>query len=228
MSSTEIRAQVRTNTIPRLGADGVVTDLRATRDGSLNTADWFQAMVREGRVYCAQAGLLTTEITWTATATNDQTKPAMFIDVPTGTTITPIEISVYFEAFGTSAQMEIEAITGTGGVSAGGTAMVITNMRSDAPDTSVCTATSDVTGGTACTANVNAFWRDGAQFAITKTAGSATVAATDPNKFVWRFTDSMVAPVVVGPGQLMVTQGSNAGTGFGKVIFVEEPSSAVI
>ena len=123
--------------------------------------------------------------------------------------------------------MEIEAITGTGGVSAGGTAMTITNMRTDAPFTSACTATSDITGGTACTTNVNAFWRDGAQFAITKTAGSATVSVNDTNNFVWRYTDGLYAPVVVGAAQLMVTQGSQAGTGFGKIIFIEIPSSSI-
>jgi len=201
---------------------------QSTVDGSLLTASWIQQKVLEGRVFCAQAGLLTTAITWTATATNDQTKPAMFLHVPDGTTVIPLEISMYFEAYGTNAQAELEAITGTGGVSAGGTAMTITNMRSDANVTSLCTATSDITGGTACTANVNAFWRDGQQFAITKTTAKADASIYDPNKFVWRHSDSLVAPVCKGASQLMVTQGSQAGTGFGKIIFVELPTGDLI
>lgn len=201
--------------------------VRSLRDGTLLSAEWIMAQTIRGRLMCAQAGLLSTAITWEATATNDQTKPAMFIDVPSGTTIFPLEISLYMEAYGTSAQFECEAITGTGGVSAGGTAMAITNMRSDAPYTTNCTATSDVTGGTACTANLSAFWRNGQQFAITKTAGSATAAADDPNRFVWRYTDGLFCPIVVGAGQLMVTQGSQAGTGFGKIIFIEVPTSEV-
>jgi hypothetical protein len=151
----------------------------------------------------------------------------MFLDVPSGTTIFPLEISIYMEAFGSNAQFECEALTGTGAVSAGGTAMTITNMRSDAPYSTNCTATSDITGGTAPTANVNAFWRDGQQFAITKSAASATAAASDPNKFVWRYTDGLFCPIVVGAGQLLVTQGSQAGAGFGKIIFIEVPTTEI-
>lgn len=224
---TDMSVITGVSSVSRATEDDHRMNARSTRDGALFTADWIMAMCLEGRVFCAQAGLLTTAITWTATATNDQTKPAVFIDVPSGTTIVPIEIQLYMEAFGTNAQFECEAITGTGGVSAGGTAVSITNMRSDAPFTSLCTATSDITGGTACTTNVNAFWRDGQQFAITKSAGSATAAAGDPNKFVWRLTDGLYAPVVVGAGQLMVTQGSQAGTGFCKVIFAEVPSTSI-
>jgi len=222
-----MKGKARQTSAVSVESEGSDVYLRAMRDGTLLSADWILAKTIQGRLFCAQAGLLTTEITWTATATNDQTKPAMFIDVPSGTTIFPLEISLYMEAYGSNAQFECEAITGTGGVSAGGTAMTITNMRSDAPYTSNCTGTSDITGGTACTTNLSAFWRDGAQFAITKTGGSATVAATDPNKFVWRYKDGLYCPIVVGHGQLMVTQGSQAGTGFGKIIFIEVPTSEI-
>ena len=74
-------------------------------DGSFMTAGWIQQMVLEGRVFCAQAGLLTTAITWTAIATNYQTKPALFLQGPDGTTILQLEISLYMEAFGTHAQL---------------------------------------------------------------------------------------------------------------------------
>jgi len=216
------------SSVSRATDDGHVMDLRMTRDGAAFGADWTLGLCLEGRVFCAQAGLLSTAITWTATATNDQTKPAMFLSVPSGTTVIPLEISLYMEAYGTTAQFECEALVGTGAVSAGGTAMAITNMRTDAPYTSNCTATSDITGGTAPTANISAFWRDGEQFAITKSAGSATVAVHDPIKWVWSWKDSLYVPVVVGPAQLLVTQGSQAGTGFGKIIFVEVPTTSVV
>lgn len=208
-------------------SEGADVYVRALRDGTLLSADWIMAQTIRGRLMCAQAGLLTTAITWTAVATNDQTKPAVFIDVPLGTTILPIEISLYMEAYGTNAQFECEAITGTGGVAAGGTAVVITNMRSDAPYNSNCTATSNNTGATACTTNVNAFWRDGQQFAITKTTAKADSSIYDPNKFAWRYKDGLYCPIVVGAGQLMVTQGSQAGTGFCKIIFIEVPTSEI-
>ncbi len=227
MSGTDMRVFSGVSSVTRATEDDHRMDVRSDRSGIIITEEKIMALSQEGRVFCAQAGLLTTEITWTATATNDQTKPAVFIDVPSGTTIIPVEIQLYMEAFGSTAQFECEAITGTGGVSAGGTAVVITNMRTDAPFASLCTATSDITGGTACTTNVNAFWRDGQQFAVTKSAGSATVAVSDPIKFVWRYSDGKYAPVVVGPAQFMLTQGSQAGTGFAKIIFVEIPSSSI-
>ena len=224
MSSTEIRGNVEVSNVNRLASESHSKELRCGKDGSLFTADWFQSMAMEGRMFCAQAGVLTTPITWTATAANDQAKPAMFISVPDGTTIIPLEISLYMEAFGTDSLFECAAITGTGGVSAGGTAMSITNMRTDAPHTSLCTATSDLTGGTACTANVNEFWKSGVQkVATTATADDASMR--NPDVFTWRYTDGMFAPVIKGAGQIMVTQGSQAGTGFGRIIFVEIPTA---
>jgi hypothetical protein len=151
----------------------------------------------------------------------------MFLDVPAETTIIPIEISMYFEAFGTDALFEIAALCGTGAVSAGGTAMTITNMRTDAPFTSNVTATSDITGGTAPTANISAFWASGIQL-VTTTATSDDDSSRRPDLFVWRYKDSGYAPVVRGAAQLLVTQGSQAGTGFGKVIFVELPTSELL
>lgn len=222
-----LKLKARQTSAISTASEGADVYARGLRDGTLLSADWILAQTIRGRLMCAQAGLLTTAITWTATATNDQTKPAMFIDVPAGTTIFPLEISIYMEAYGTNAQFECEAITGTGGVSAGGTAMAITNMRTDAPYATNCTATSDITGGTACTANVNAFWRDGQQFAITKTTAKADSSIFDLNRFVWRYKDGLFCPIVVGAGQLMVTQGSQAGTGFGKIIFIEVPTTEI-
>ena len=208
-------------------SEGADVYLRALRDGTLLSADWIMAQTIRGRLMCAQAGVLTTAITWTATATSDQTKPAVFIDVPLGTTILPLEISLYMEAYGTNAQMECEAVTGSGGVSAGGTAVLVTNMRSDEPYKTNCTVTSDITGGTACTKNVNSFWRDGQQFAITKTTAKADSSIYDPNKFTWRYKDGLYCPIVVGAGQLMLCQGSQAGTGFARIIWIEVPTSEI-
>ena len=132
------------------------------------------------------------------------------------------------EAFGTTAQFEVMAAVGTGGASAGATACTITNLRTDAPNTSTCTAGSDLTGGTYMTTNVSEFWRDGQQFAITKSAGSATAAASDPVKFEWKLSDAMTAPVMVGASQLAIVIGSQAGTGFCIVTWAEYPSTMVI
>jgi len=224
-----IKAKARQTSAISVGSEGDDVYARALRDGTILSADWILAQTIRGRLMCAQAGVLTTAITWTATAANDQTKPAMFLDVPSGTTIFPLEISLNMEAYGTNAIFECAAVTGSGGVSAGGTAMTITNMRSDAPYSTNCTATSDVTGGTACTTNVNEFWKSGLQKAITVSTAVANVANSgkDFYTFTWRYSDGLYCPIVVGAGQLMVTQGSQAGTGFGRIIFIEVPTTEV-
>ena len=224
-----IKAKARQTSAISVGSEGDDVYARALRDGTILSADWILAQTIRGRLMCAQAGVLTTAITWTATAANDQTKPAMFLDVPSGTTIFPLEISLNMEAYGTNAIFECAAVTGSGGVSAGGTAMTITNMRSDAPYASLCTGTSDITGGTACTTNVNEFWKSGLQKAITVSTAVANVANSgkDFYEFAWRYKDGLFCPIVVGAGQLMVTQGSQAGTGFGRIIFIEVPTSEV-
>ena len=207
--------------------EGDDANVRSMRDGTLFTQEWVMAMALEGRMFCAQAGLLTTAITWTATATNDQTKPAMFLHVPNGTTVIPLEIRLYMEAYGTDALFEVAMLTGTGAVSASGTAMTITNMRTDAPITSLCTATSDITGGTAPTANISSFYASGVQL-VTTVATSDDASMRTPDEWVWSLKSSGYAPVIKGAGQLLVTQGSQAGTGFGKIIFIELPTSYLI
>lgn len=204
------------------GGDAV--DVLAAKDGAILSQEWVMAQILKGRGFCAQAGLLSTPITWTATATNDQTKPAMFLDVPDGTTVIPLEVRLYMEAYGTDALFECQFLTGTGGVSAGGTAMTITNLRTDAPIKSLCTATSDITGGTACTANISAFYQAGVQL-VTTIATSDDASMRTPDEWVWNYKTAGYTSPIKGHGQLMAVQGSQAGTGFGKIIFLEIPTA---
>jgi hypothetical protein len=215
------------SSVTRATDDGHVMDLRMTRDGTPFSAEWLLGLAMEGRVFNASAGALTTPITWTSTATIDGTKAAFFLSAPAGTCVIPVSIALYMEAFGTTAQFEVMAAVGTGGVSAGGSAVTIQNLRSDAPYTSNCTVTSDLTGATYMTTNIAEFWRDGQQFAITKSAGSATAAASDPIKFEWTYVKSKVAPILIGAAQLGVFIGSQAGTGFCTVQWVEIPTTSV-
>ena len=201
--------------------------VRALRDGTLLSAEWILAQTIRGRLMCAAAGVLSTPITWTATAACDQTKAAVMVDVPLGTTIFPLQIALQMEAYGTNAIFECAASTGSGGVSAGGTAVTVKNMRSDAPYSTNCTVTSDLTGGTALTTNDAEFWHDGLQVAITKATAVNNIANKDDFKFVWNYKDGLFCPIVVGAGQLVVTQGSQAGTGFCKVFWIEVPTSEV-
>jgi hypothetical protein len=208
--------------------DGQIGIQRLNRRGeSVNNRFELQSAI-DGRVFVASAGTLTTPITFTSTAAIDGTKAAFFLAVPVGYTVIPLEIVCYMEAFGTTAQFEIMASCGTGGVTAGATTVGITNIRTDAPFTSQCTAGSDLTGATYMTTNVSEFWRDGQQFTVTKSAGSATASVYDPAIFRWRVADAAYAPVLVGASQLGVFIGSQAGTGFVKCVFAEYPSIYVV
>lgn len=221
-----LKLKARQTSAISTASEGADVYARGLRDGTILSADWIMAQAIRGRLMCAQAGLLTTAITWTATATNDQTKPAMLLHVPDGTTIFPLEISLYMEAYGSDALFECAALIGTGAVSAGGTAMTITNMRTDAPYKSNCTGTSDITGGTAPTANISSFWATGLQLVAT-IATSDDASPRQESLHVWRYKDSGYPPIVVGAGQLLVTQGSQAGTGFGKIVFIEVPTTEI-
>ena len=223
--SSEFTRVLQTTYLSTPDGQGAVE--RFNRRGEQVTSEFVFQAALDGRLFVASAGALTTPVTFAATATIDVTKPVIWGSVPSGTTIIPVAIVLYMEAFGINAQCEFEAKVGTGGSrTSGGTLVTATNMRSDAPNTSQVTwyqgdATPVFVGSTT---NVSRFWRDGEQFAITKTTASATASASDPHKFVWKLLDSYTAPVAVGASQIAVHQGSNAGTGFCDVYYVELPT----
>lgn len=220
-------AILKAKSIERSG-DGDDIYLRSVLSGSLSVADFFAVMALTGRMYTVNAGLVTTPVTWTATATIDITLPVLFGRIPSDKGIIPVSLWLYMEAFGTSAQFECEAKIGTGGsLTSGGTTRTAVCTRSDIEGGS---GTLWTEGGNSILAvgsiaRINRFWRDGAQFAITKTAGSATVAATDPNKFKWSAKETGEIHVAGPDSQLAIYQGSQAGTGFAGITYVEVPKS---
>ena len=208
--------------------DGTDTYLRMVLSGELAVADYFAIKAMKGQMFNASSISVTTPTTWTATATIDITKPALFLSVPTNKVIIPVEIVLYMEAFGTTAQFECQAVIGTGGSwASGGTAITPVCTRSDLSNTSGCSVYAGgntiVTVGQ--TAKLNYFWRDGQQFAITKTTGSATASVTDPCRFVWRASDGYNLNIAGPSSQLQINQGSQAGTGFVTLVYAEIPSS---
>ena len=213
-------AILKGKTAARTG-DGIDVYLKALLSGELGMADYFFVQAMKGNQYYIGSADVSTPTTWTAVAVNTVTTPALFVSVPANKVLIPVHIELYYEAFGTDAQMECQAVSGTGGSrTSGGTAITPVNNRTDLSDNSGLTCyaggASIVTVGQ--TGNINVFWRDGRQFAVTKTASSATVSSDDPHKFVW---DAVLTNtfVMCGPSaQLQVNQGSQAGTGFVKLI----------
>ncbi len=202
--------------------------MRGTRDGSLFTAEWFEALAQEGRVFVANIGTATGEITFAA-GTITTTAPDLWLSVPAGTTVIPLKLVIYMEAFGSNAQFECMAAVGTGGVvGSGGAAITPTSLRTDKPITSGCSIRRTDTGATYMTTNVSEFFRNGQQFAITKTTASATAAGSDPNIFIWNRREHFGGPVMVGASQMMVFASSQAGKGFITLTYAEVPSTSIV
>lgn len=220
-------AILKAKSIERTG-DGSDVYLRSVLNGSLAIADFFAVMALTGRMFTVNGGLVTTPVTWTATATIDITKPVLFGVVPSDKAIIPVSLWLYMEAYGTNAQFECDAVIGTGGsYTSGGTARTPVNTRSDITAGSGATfyeggATIVVVGATT---KLNRFWRDGEQFAITKTTASATAAVHDPNKWSWSAKNTGEIHVAGPDSQIAIHQGSQAGTGFVSLTYVELPKS---
>src|SRR3990167_1136983 len=126
----DIRAKTGVRQPDRQTQDKALAFVRALRDGSLSMADFVMVSALEGRGFVANAGTVTSPITFGA-GTIDTTEPDFDMLVPAGTLVIPVEIRVYMEAFGTNAQFECMASVGTGGTQGTDTAVTPTNLRAD-------------------------------------------------------------------------------------------------
>lgn len=220
-------AILKAKSVERSG-DGSDVYLRSVLSGQLAVADFFAVMALVGRMFTINGGLVTTPVTWTATATIDITKPVLFGVVPSDKAIIPVNFWLYMEAFGTTAQFECDAVIGTGGsYTSGMTSRTPVNSRSDITGGSGCTfyegGNTTVTVGS--TAKINRFWRDGEQFAVSQT--SALVSQSNDNRHKYTYNALADGGIqIAGPdSQIAIHQGSQAGTGFVGMTYVEIPKS---
>lgn len=227
----KIKAVAKQTTAVDRVSEGTDVYIRAFRDGSLTTAQFFQALAIEGRCFCANIGTLTTPATFAATAI-DGTEPDIILEVPSGVTVLPISLDIQMEAYGTNAIFECVAAYGTGGsrgAATGGTAITPVNLRTDAPRGSscVCYSTIDDATATYLTGNKVEFFRNGLQSAITKATAVNNIANADFVHFNWSAAISGFQPVIVGAAQLFVNAMSQAGTGFMTLVWAELPTTSV-
>ena len=208
-------------------ADDIYQKLQGSRDGALWTADWVLARCAEGRVFCANAGTVTTPVTFGA-GIIDEDEYDLHIAVPSGTTIGILEVTAVLEVVGTNALMEVMAKTGTGSTAGAGTTITPRNLRSDAPFTSNCTIKAACTASSGVEITGAEFFRD----CIGKIATVATAGDSSGNltrKFTWNHKAAGYIPIVVGASgaALGVFCGSQAGQGFITVMYVEIPSTRI-
>jgi len=208
-------------------ADDQYSKLQGTRDGAIWTADWVLAKCQEGRAFVANAGTVTSPITFGA---GDITEAEMdlFISVPSGTTIGILDVAINVEAFGTNAVAQCMAKIGTGGTVGAGTSVTPRNLRSDSPFTSNCTITGAATATSGVALTGPEFFRDGHGKALDATTASE-VANTLKHKFAWNHKDAGYIPIVVGGTGTgcAVYMASQAGTGFISVTYVEIPTTRI-
>jgi len=211
-------------------SEGADQYLRMLRDGSPVMVDWLMAKAIEGKVYCVQSGILTTPDTLNATIADGEQD--VLINVPSGTTIIPVYISVDFEDTGTAQVMDVLAVASNIYDNANtSTTETIYNLRTDkAINGSQCTAYSVVSGsGTAVeSGNFVEFWRPYAGFAEDGFNGSTSWGNNALHGSKWYIGQAVVPPVIVGQGSLSIYASAQAGTGFITVMWVEENSANII
>ena len=229
----DLRIKSGTSSVDRGVSDATMVDVRGTRDGAMFTAPWLTALALEGRCFGINTG--------TGTApdalgtTYDATKPDAYITVPSGTTVIPVLIEVTFEDVDTSGTNIIDCmavLSAVADTATTSTAVVIYNMRTDAPIASNCSAVAVVTGNgtTPLSGNFIEFWRGTAGYVEDANAGSTAPTSELNSKTVWDIRHATVPPVIVGSGSLSVYTGKpGAGvTGWITVIWAEIPSTSIV
>lgn len=209
----------QTTSKSRAGNAGTV-GVTGTRDGAIYVADYILAMAMEGRLFHAGTGSASSPSTFTATASYDATQPELVVDVPSGTTIIPVRMMVYFE---TSAGTLNEwwAVTSTGVVGAGtSTAVTPLSTRTSRDVASTCSCYTLYSASGTAPAGTIELYRAGYPFAD---------ATGNPEKR-WEWSLQTGTPqVIVGPGALAVYAlgAGTAPTGYLKASWIELPSTGI-
>lgn len=156
-----------------------------------------QALINAGYGYVLAGGTATTPITGAGAYVS--TTPDMDILVPTAKAFIPLVVSVEYETIGTSLLLEVIVQAGLGGTFAtGGTAITPVNMDSSRGNESGLSCQSPASSAVLPTTRVTEIFHATETLAITKTAGSATVAAFDRNTYVYRAREEGCYHIIKG------------------------------
>ena len=214
-------------------AEGTEVYIKALRDGTLTTAAFFQALAMEGKMFMANAGTVTTPITFGA-GSIDSTEPDLYVAVYSGNAIIPVSISILMEAYGTNAIFETMASFGTDGTTftgAGGAVVTPANLKIGGGKSSIYAYGGTNASSLTYFSNPREIFRNGQQVAITKATAVNNIANLDSPtgyKFTWSAVSSGIMPVLIGPAQLCVYAAAQASTGFISFCYVELPASALV
>lgn len=213
-------------------SEGSDVFIRGMRDGSLVNVPWLMAKAIEGKVFCANVGVMTGEDTFSPTIA--AAMPDLLVTVPSGTTIIPVYLSVGFEDMGDNTAQVLSVFACSSNVydnTSTGDTITICNMRTDkAAGGSQCVATAVVTstGTDPESGNYVEFWRPMSGLAEDGFNGSVAQLLDSASYSKWTIGDAVVPPVIVGEGSLNVYCGAEAGKGFITAIWVEEATGTII
>ena len=161
--------------------------------------DPFMQMAVDGNVYnVSQAVQETAELFGETARGSNNVNPSLLLDVPTGTTMVPLEVQITPSGTGTAADYDISIVTDDGTrFSTGGAIITSINMRKDDPKTSTVVTYS---ASTQITASANTdddtIWYE--RFDSTELA-----TPSPKHEFYWTARKS-VPPILVGPAALLV------------------------
>lgn len=195
----EIKTSIRQESYS-LGGEGEVGQIRLNRRGEQVVIDQYQQWVFDGRVYLlSNIARETPASMGTASATFSDTDPALLVDVPTGTTIVPLE--VILNSAGTVGGGVIRVLITLSDkirYTSGGIAIPKQNMRFDEPRSSACPAYEGTTDIVAA-GNTDDITLHGAY--IEEDVGTTPYGTS--TRMHW-FARESIAPVLVGPASLVI------------------------
>lgn len=197
----DIRAVVGQSTYAVAG-EGAFIGPRANPRGELITPDWYTQLVMDGRVFNASNAV---QETFEALSVNgrgtDNINPSLLLDVPSGTTIIPLEVMLEADVAEATSEDETYSINTDDKVRfvSGGVAITAINMRKDDPNASVA---SFYSGSTAIVANAD---EDNdtiyAQTVYAEATPPTTVKGTP--LLLWT-ARTYIPPVLIGPASFLV------------------------
>lgn len=218
MSDMKILPVVRTPARNTADTDAMKF-LRGTRDGVAFTADFFESLAMQGRIFVANMGTVTTPLTFLVTAAN---RPDAWIRVPDGTVILPIFANVVLEsAAGTVTEIDVRIAQNDIGNGTSSAADVgPRSNRTDAPLTSACTARQLATADTTAETNPLSVYR--------RTYARADEAGID-FRGIEADRAKMGYPIVVGAGtwEIFIAGTGTQATGYVVMCWAELPEADI-
>src|SRR3990167_4516510 len=159
---SEVRGITGVVSPDRATKDDARLGLRMLRDGTPLSAEWLAGLQMEGRGFIANAGTVTSPITFGA-GSIDSTEPDLGLTIAANTRwIIPYSIQVVFETFGTTLLLEGMAAAGTGLVLGTDTDVTPVSVRTHSQYTSQASVgVASNADATYFTANSFEFWRFG-------------------------------------------------------------------